>query len=320
MHRDIKPDNFAIGLDGAANTIFLFDFGLSKSYYDSMDRGHILNRGNKRLIGTVRYASVNTHMGYEQSRRDDLESLGYTLVYFMQGRLPWQGVQGPDKLERQEKIFSAKLRASLDSLCKGLPTDVLTYMYYCRSLGFEDEPNYGSLRREFRKSLASKGMDKGFEFDWVKRDKAQLKIGSTDGLLRVQNKLVKREEEKKEHFTRNMASGQLIKVDLDGKEIEDKKDYLKVPLANRFLAISSNNGTNITEKGDSNDSCNFNAEDIREAGNFSADHRQRRGGRELDAARSGNSRLQVQEQLFASEAAQASEQPAGRQREDHALD
>jgi serine/threonine protein kinase len=165
VHRDIKPDNFAVGLREALDTIYILDFGLSKSYLRKADGRHIPNRSDKKLTGTIRYASLNTHIGYEQGRRDDLESLGYTMIYFMKGKLPCQGLQGKDKNDRQEKVFNAKLRASLDDLCRGLPNDLLTYMYYFRSLLYEDTSDYGSLRREFRNYFESKEMDIEFELD-----------------------------------------------------------------------------------------------------------------------------------------------------------
>ncbi len=121
IHRDIKPDNFLIGLGKKSNQVFLIDFGLSKKFRDAKTHQHIPYKENKNLTGTARYASVNAHLGIEQSRRDDLESLGYVLVYFVRGKLPWQGVQAQNKAEKYHKIMEKKMATPVEYLCADLP-------------------------------------------------------------------------------------------------------------------------------------------------------------------------------------------------------
>lgn len=123
IHRDIKPENFLIGLGKKSAHIFLIDFGLAKKYKDPKTHQHIPYKENKNLTGTARYASINAHLGIEQSRRDDLEAIGYVLVYFLKGKLPWQGVRANNKAEKYHKIMEKKMSTPIEYLCLGLPSN-----------------------------------------------------------------------------------------------------------------------------------------------------------------------------------------------------
>uniref|UniRef100_A0A8C9XD40 non-specific serine/threonine protein kinase n=1 Tax=Sander lucioperca TaxID=283035 RepID=A0A8C9XD40_SANLU len=123
IHRDVKPDNFLMGLGKKGNLVYIIDFGLAKKYRDARTHQHIPYRENKNLTGTARYASINTHLGIEQSRRDDLESLGYVLMYFNLGSLPWQGLKAATKRQKYERISEKKMSTPIEVLCKGYPCD-----------------------------------------------------------------------------------------------------------------------------------------------------------------------------------------------------
>ncbi|EAY78919.1 hypothetical protein OsI_34020 [Oryza sativa Indica Group] len=150
IHRDIKPDNFLIGLGRKANQVYIIDYGLAKKYKDLQTHKHIPYRENKNLTGTARYASVNTHLGIEQSRRDDLESVGYLLLYFLRGSLPWQGLKAGTKKQKYDRISEKKMLTPAEVLCKSYPSEFTSYFHYCRSLRFEDKPDYSYLKKLFR--------------------------------------------------------------------------------------------------------------------------------------------------------------------------
>merc|ERR1711959_116405 len=118
-------------------------------YRDAKTQSHIPYRENKNLTGTARYASISTHLGIEQARRDDLEGLGYVLLYLLRGGLPWQGMKGQTKKEKYDHIMEKKMSTSVETLCKNCPNEFVTYLNYCRSLRFEDRPDYSYCRRLF---------------------------------------------------------------------------------------------------------------------------------------------------------------------------
>lgn len=166
IHRDIKPDNFLMGLGKKGNLVYIIDFGLAKKFRDTRSKKHIPYRENKNLTGTARYASINTHLGIEQSRRDDLESLGYVLMYFNLGALPWQGLKAANKRQKYERISEKKLSTTIMSLCKGFPSEFVNYLNFCRQMHFEQRPDYCYLRKLFRNLFHRLGFTYDYVFDW----------------------------------------------------------------------------------------------------------------------------------------------------------
>jgi casein kinase 1 len=166
IHRDIKPDNFLIGHGKKSNIVYLIDLGLAKKYRDPKSQQHIPYRENKSLTGTARYASINAHLGIEQSRRDDLDAIGYVLMYFNRGQLPWQGLKANTKEEKYQKIMECKSATSAEALCKGYPAVFASYLNYCAALRFEDRPDYAYLRRLFKDLFMREGFVNDGMFDW----------------------------------------------------------------------------------------------------------------------------------------------------------
>ena len=168
IHRDIKPDNFVLGLENKSHIIYILDFGLSKKYRSSRTHQHIKFTVNKKLTGTARYASINALKGSEQSRRDDLEAIGYVLMYFLRGNLPWQGLHVHKGEDRYKKILAKKRGTTADELCKGFPNEFAKYIEYTRNLEFEADPDYKYLRNLLVSILEKENAKFDFWYDWVK--------------------------------------------------------------------------------------------------------------------------------------------------------
>lgn len=170
IYRDIKPDNFLIGKPNTrtANLIYVIDFGMAKQYRDPKTKQHIPYRERKSLSGTARYMSINTHLGREQSRRDDLEALGHVFMYFLRGGLPWQGLKAATNKQKYEKIGEKKQTTPIKELCAGFPEQVEQYLTYVRNLNFDATPDYDYLRDLFTQALKTTGEVEDGEYDWMK--------------------------------------------------------------------------------------------------------------------------------------------------------
>jgi serine/threonine protein kinase len=169
LHRDIKPSNLLMGTGHLSGQAYLLDFGLAKRFRDREKQVHVPYADGKRITGTSRYVSINTHLGIEQSRRDDMESIGYTLVFLAKGSLPWQRVAFPDNGSQSahEAILQKKLATSYEALCDGLPREFVEYFRIVRALGFEEEPPYQRLRDMFSACFNKLGYVFDGRFDWT---------------------------------------------------------------------------------------------------------------------------------------------------------
>jgi len=220
IHRDIKPDNFLVGIRKKSNFVHLIDFGLAKKYKDPKSGQHIPYKENKNLTGTARYASLNAHLGVEQSRRDDLEAIGHVLLYFYKGYLPWQGIKAVNKQEKYHKIMEKKLTMPIEIMCKGCPTEMSTYLQYCRTLRFDERPDYSYVRKLFKDLFRRCSYKFDYYYDWVllhfEMNENKTPTGGRDEKSVDQTKASENDLE----LTRNRESRDNIESGLDRTEIK----------------------------------------------------------------------------------------------------
>lgn len=219
LHRDIKPENFVVGIGPENNVVNLIDFGLAR-LYRNMQGQHVAMKEGYGLIGTARYASINAHIGRELSRRDDLESIGYTLIYFLKGKLPWQDVKGSNRKAKYKRIKEMKINLPLEKLCEGLPTCFILFMNYVRNLHFNATPSYNLLRKLFEDTMKNFQMELDYEYDWVLK-------GNSDSVI-VKETEKKRDEDIEQD--ENEAPGAHQKP-ADGNQDKQKNNPKQVQFA-----------------------------------------------------------------------------------------
>lgn len=171
VHRDVKPENFVIGTGANSHVLYLIDFGLVKLYRDASTNRHNLVTSGNSFVGTTGFASVNTHEGLEQSRRDDMESLAYTLIWLLKGTLPWSHVPGTSLAEIQRQVYELKRDMSPSDICEGLPHEFEDFLKDVRSLGHEQEPDYAGYQRRFRYLFEAKHYVFDYHYDWCPKQK-----------------------------------------------------------------------------------------------------------------------------------------------------
>ena len=261
IHRDIKPDNFVMGKGEKSKYLFLLDFGLSKKYRSSSTLKHYPLIKRKKLTGTARYASVNALNGLTQSRRDDLEAIGYVLMYFLIGRLPWQGLVNKNKDERYLKIMEKKRDTTPEELCKGFPPEFERYVSYTRNLEYEQEPDYDLLRNLFLKVLKDEGYSLDYYYDWDndaktkttsdtnqnfinKNEKINLEKNFEINQLNEKNSRIEEEEDDDRKEKTNITN----KEDKEDKEEKEEKERTEKKEDNN----NNNNNNNIEENNKDN--------------------------------------------------------------------
>ena len=169
IHRDLKPENLLVPKNIRNALIYLIDYGLSKKYIDSKNDMHIPFKNDRSITGTIRYVSVNTHKGFEQSRRDDIESACYIAIYFLNGELNWDGIKCKTKEEKIQKIMEKKEEFKKNKEYKNLPSGFSQIFQYVYNLGFEDNPNYEYIFSIINKELEQFGGETNYEkslYDW----------------------------------------------------------------------------------------------------------------------------------------------------------
>ena len=171
IHRDIKPENFVIGKSPKERIIYMIDFGLSKHYINEKNNIHIPFKNERNVIGTLRYISINCHMRNEVSRRDDLESFFYVIVYFFTGSLPWIGIRCKNKEEKFKRVFEKKKEFVPEKICFELPEEFKMFICYVLDLDFMDTPNYSYLNDLINKLFTRFGYFKDdINFDWYNKE------------------------------------------------------------------------------------------------------------------------------------------------------
>ena len=214
IHRDIKPDNFVMGAKEDNAKLYILDFGLAKKYRSSRTLVQYPYIKKKKLTGTARYASIHALEAYEQSRRDDLESVGYVLMYFLRGNLPWQGLKVRSKEDRYKRILEKKRETTTEDLCKDFPREFFEYVDYTRNLEYEENPDYDFLRKKFTDVLKELNEEMDYIYDWTT---------GTDLKKRVNKK---KEKEKSEVDSGNDKKEKDEEKDLESNHHDDQIDRI----------------------------------------------------------------------------------------------
>lgn len=167
IHRDIKPSNFLMGVEDNSHIIYLIDYGTSDYFREQLSQQHVEYDIKKSVVGTTRFMSLNAHQGVTQSRRDDLESLAYMLIYLLKGTLPWSKLAADAEDSQNEGVFSAKLTFIPEVFVQDFPEEFIVLLNYAKSLEYEEDPNYQFLIGMFQSLAARQGFPQDYAYDWT---------------------------------------------------------------------------------------------------------------------------------------------------------
>ena len=267
IHRDLKPENIMIDLE-SKKIIYLIDFGMAKKYRSGKTKRHIKFSIPSRFTGTARYCSINALRGTEQSRRDDLESAGYVMIYLAQkGYLPWIGLTNPDKLERYRQIYRIKKGITEEKLCQFLPSAFREYMKYVKNLIFEEDPNYNYMRGLFINLLSSFETKNDLKFSWIINKKNKEKENPNN----QRNHFLKKKGSPQERILKQIQTCQEKEKKIDNIKTDELSDILEKKQEKRdygFLSIKKNNELNEASYK------NKNEESIQQSPRFNAGYKE----------------------------------------------
>ena len=225
IHGDIKPSNFLIGRK-KKEIIYLIDFGLSHKYRSSRTGKHIKPKKLKSFTGSMLFSSINVYKGYIQTRRDDLESLGYMLIYLIFQNLPWSEIYNNKIISQALKIKllrEKKNSITSEKLCNGLPEEFTSFIKYCRNLEFEQDPDYDYLKSLFTNILIRNYPNQELFFFWVNNKHINNRISNSVEIINSHHKRIK------SSFNINLYNK--IKKSLE----ENKKNEIKNPNDNKLI-------------------------------------------------------------------------------------
>ena len=222
LHRDVKPDNFVMGLDELSENVYLIDFGLAKKYRSMTTLIQYPLTKKDKLTGTARYASINALKGYEHSRRDELESVGYILVYFLKGKLPWQRIKANTKEEKYKKILEKKIEISSNELCKGLPKEFENFLEYTKQLKYEERPNYNILRKFLDNIMKRKNYNYDYIYDWTTLEEKEFRKHNRTKTEPTGETMSFNENEQQIYYNEDTINNNIYHIERNNKLFDNK--------------------------------------------------------------------------------------------------